>query len=162
MKKVAVLIFLLAFAIITSGSITFASDKAAPDFTLTDLSGKSISLSDLKGKVIFVNFWATWCGPCRHEIPDFIEFYKKNKDKGAVILGVSVDKSANKVRDFVDEYEINYPIAMATDIMVKDYKPGKFIPTTFVIDSAGMIQEKKIGVMDKDTLEHFFKEYSGK
>jgi peroxiredoxin len=162
MKRVAVLVFLLAFAIITTGSLTIASNQAAPDFTLTDLSGKSISLSDLKGKVIFVNFWATWCGPCRHEIPDFIEFYKENKDKGVVILGVSVDKSVNKVRDFVDDNGINYPIAMATDDMVKDYKPGKFIPTTIIIDSDGMIQEKKVGVMDKATLEHFFKEYSGK
>lgn len=162
MKRVAVLVFLLAFAIITTGSLTFASDQAAPDFTLTDLSGKSISLSDLKGKVIFVNFWATWCGPCRHEIPDFIEFYKENQDKGVVILGVSIDKSVNKVRDFVADNGINYPIAMATNNMVKDYKPGKFIPTTIIIDSDGMIQEKKVGIMDKATLEHFFKEYSGK
>ena len=162
MKRLALLVFLLAFAIITSTALSFASDKTAPDFTLTDLSGKSISLSDLKGKVIFVNFWATWCGPCRHEIPDFIEFYKENKDNGAVILGVSVDKSANKVRDFVDDAGINYPIAMATDTMVKDYRPGKFIPTTIIIDTKGMIQEKKVGVMDKATLEHYFKEYSGK
>jgi peroxiredoxin len=162
MKKIAVLVFLLAFAITTSGTLSIASDKEAPDFTLTDLSGKSISLSDLKGKVIFVNFWATWCGPCRHEIPDFIEFYNKNKDNGVVILGVSVDKSANKVRDFVEENKINYPIVMATNEMVRDYKPGKFIPTTIIIDTDGMIQEKKVGVMDKTTLEHYFKEYSGK
>ena len=162
MKKIAVLVFLLAFAITTSGTLSIASDKEAPDFTLTDLSGKSISLSDLKGKVIFVNFWATWCGPCRHEIPDFIEFYNKNKDNGVVILGVSVDKSANKVRDFVEDNKINYPIVMATNEMVRDYKPGKFIPTTIIIDTDGMIQEKKVGVMDKTTLEHYFKEYSGK
>lgn len=162
MKRVAVLIALLTFVITVSGIASFASDDAAPDFTLTDLSGKSLSLSDFKGKVIFVNFWATWCGPCRHEIPDFIEFYKENKDNGAVILGVSVDKSANKVRDFVDEYKINYPIAMATDSIVRDYKPGRFIPTTIIIDTEGMIQEKKVGVMDKATLEHFLKEYSGK
>ncbi len=162
MKKVAVLVFLLAFAITTSGTLSFASDKAAPDFTLTDLSGKSISLSDLKGKVIFVNFWATWCGPCRHEIPAFIEFYKENKDNGAVILGVSVDKSANKVRDFVDEYKINYPIVMATNEMIGDYKPGKFIPTTIIIDTDGMIRGKKVGIMDTVTLEHYFQEYSRK
>jgi peroxiredoxin len=162
MKRVAVLVLLLAFAITTSGILSFASDKAAPDFTLTDLSGKSISLSNLKGKVIFINFWATWCGPCRHEIPDFIEFYKENKNNGAVILGVSVDKSAKKVRDFAEEYGINYPIAMATNEMIGDYKPGKFIPTTIIIDTNGMIKEKKIGVMDKATLEHYLKEYSGK
>ena len=162
MNRVIVLVALLTFVITMNGIASLAYDDAAPDFTLTDLSGKSISLSDLKGKVIFVNFWATWCGPCRHEIPDFIEFYKENKDNGAVILGVSVDTSANKVRDFVDEYKINYPIAMATDSIVRDYKPGRFIPTTIIIDTEGMIQEKKVGVMDKATLEHFLKEYSGK
>jgi peroxiredoxin len=162
MKRVAVLVFLLAFLITTGGTLSLASDNPAPDFELTDLTGKSISLSDLRGKVIFVNFWATWCGPCRQEIPDFIEFYKENKDNGAVILGVSVDKSTNKVRDFASDYGINYPIAMATDAIVKDYKPGKFVPTTIIIDSNGMIQQKQIGVMDKSALEHYFKEYSGK
>ncbi len=162
MKKAPVLIILLTLLIVTSGILSFASDKSAPDFTLTDLSGKSISLSDLKGKVIFVNFWATWCGPCRHEIPDFVEFYKENKDKGAVILGVSVDRSANKVRDFMDEYRINYPVVMATQEMVDDYRPGKFIPTTIIIDTDGMIQEKKVGIMDRASLEYYLKEYSGK
>jgi len=162
MKRISILIVILASAIIMSGILSFAYEQTAPDFELTDLSGNSISLSELKGKVIFVNFWATWCGPCRQEIPDFIEFYKENKDKGAVILGVSVDTSASKVRDFVDANMINYPIAMATDSMVRDYKPGKFIPTTIIIDTNGMIQEKKIGVMNKASLEHYFNEYSGK
>ena len=162
MKRIAAFIVLITFVVVASGISSFASDKTAPDFTLSDLSGKSISLSDLKGKVIFVNFWATWCPPCRQEIPDFIEFYTENKDKGVVILGVSVDKSANKVRDFVDEYKINYPVVMATNEMFKDYKPGRYIPTTIVIDTEGMIQGKKVGIMDKTTLEHYLKEYSGK
>ncbi len=162
MKRIAASVVLLAFAIMTCGILSYAADNAAPNFTLTDLSGKSISLSDLKGKVIFINFWATWCPPCRQEIPDFIEFTKENKDSGAVILGVSVDKSADKVRDFVDENGINYPIVMATNEMISDYKPGKFIPTTIVIDPSGMIKEKKVGAMDKATLEHYLKEYSGK
>jgi cytochrome c biogenesis protein CcmG/thiol:disulfide interchange protein DsbE len=162
MKRAATLIVLLTLMIATNGILSFASDKSAPDFTLTDLSGNSISLSDFKGKVIFVNFWATWCPPCRQEIPDFIEFYKENKDSGAVILGVSVDKSTNEVRDFVEEYKINYPIVMATNEMVKDYKPGRYIPTTIIVDTDGMIQGKKVGIMDKATLEHYLKEYSGK
>jgi cytochrome c biogenesis protein CcmG/thiol:disulfide interchange protein DsbE len=154
--------FLIAFAITVSANISYSSDKTAPDFALTDLSGKPISLSELKGKVIFVNFWATWCPPCRQEIPDFVEFYEENKNKGAVILGVSVDKSADKVRDFVSEYKINYPIVMATNDMVKDYKPGRYIPTTIIIDTNGMIQDKKVGIMDKASLEYYLKEYYGK
>lgn len=162
MKRIAAIVFLLAFVIAISGSLSFSSDKAAPDFALTDLSGNPISLSSLKGKVIFVNFWATWCPPCRQEIPDFVEFYKENKDNGAAILGVSVDKSANKVRDFVEKYKINYPVAMATSEIVSDYKPGKYIPTTIIIDSSGMIQDKKVGALDKASLESYLKEYSGK
>lgn len=162
MKRTATLVILLAFVIMTSGILSRAADNAAPHFTLTDLSGKSISLSDLKGKVIFINFWATWCPPCRQEIPDFIEFYNKNKDNGAVILGVSVDKSADKVRDFADEYQINYPVVMATNEMVNDYRPGRYIPTTIIVDPSGMIKEKKVGIMNKAALEHYLKLYSGK
>jgi len=162
MKRVAAIVFLLAFLITIVGSVSFSSDKAAPDFALTDLSGKPISLSELKGKVIFVNFWATWCPPCRQEIPDFVEFYEENKSKGAVILGVSVDKSVDQVRDFANEYKINYPIVMATNEMVKDYKPGRYIPTTIIIDTKGMIQDKKVGIMDRAALEYYLKEYSGK
>jgi cytochrome c biogenesis protein CcmG/thiol:disulfide interchange protein DsbE len=161
MKRVAAIVFLLTFVIMISGSLSFSSDKTAPDFALTDLSGNLVSLSDLKGKVVFVNFWATWCPPCRQEIPDFVEFYKEYKDKGAVILGVSVDKSPDKVRDFMDEYNINYPVVMATNQMVSDYKPGRYIPATIVIDTNGMIQDKKVGVMDKASLEYYMKQYSG-
>jgi peroxiredoxin len=162
MKRIAAIVFLLAFVITISGNISFSSDKTAPDFALTDLSGNTVSLSGLKGKVIFVNFWATWCPPCRQEIPDFVEFYKENKDNGAAILGVSVDKSTGIVRDFMDEYKINYPIVMATNEMVRDYKPGKYIPTTIIIDTNGMIQDKKVGILDKASLEYYLKEYSGK
>jgi len=129
----------------------------APQFSLEDLKGNTIALSDLEGKVIFLNFWATWCSPCRVEIPDFVESYKENKDKGLEILGVSVDRAGTKsLLGFVEEFKINYPVALATPKIVNDYQPGRFIPVTIIIDKKGKIRHKHIGPMDKKTLEKYF------
>ncbi|MCP2620297.1 TlpA family protein disulfide reductase [Candidatus Aminicenantes bacterium AC-334-K16] len=129
----------------------------APDFTLTDLNGQTISLADFEGKVIFLNFWATWCPPCRQEIPGFIEVYEKYKDKGMIIIGVSVDRGgADKVKEFVNNNKITYPIAMYTDEIIKAYQPGRFIPTTIIIDKQRKIRNKHVGYMDRETLEKYF------
>lgn len=129
----------------------------APDFTLTDLNGQTISLADFEGKVIFLNFWATWCPPCRQEIPGFIEIYEKYKDKGMVIIGISVDRGGvAKVKEFVNDNNITYPVAMFTDEIIKAYQPGRFIPTTIIIDKERKIRNKHVGYMDKETLEKYF------
>lgn len=129
----------------------------APDFTLEDLDGNEISLSDYNGKVVFLNFWATWCGPCKAEIPDFIEAYKQYKDKGMEIIGISVDKiSPKSVLKFVEKYKINYPIIMSTDKIQKDYEPGPYVPTTIIVDQKGKIRHRHIGYMDKKTLKDYF------
>ena len=129
----------------------------APEFTLTDLNGNEISLSDYSGKVIFLNFWATWCGPCKKEIADFIEAYKQYKDRGMVIIGISVDRvSPKSVQKFVEDYKINYPVAMYTSKIIKDYKPGRAIPTTIIIGPNGKIRHKKVGLMTKKILDHYF------
>jgi peroxiredoxin len=160
MRKPVLLIALIAFTLIVSAATFAAKEKAAPDFALTDLAGNEITLDDLSGKVIFLNFWATWCGPCRHEISDFIEFYDKYKEQGVEIIGVSVDKSEKKVKEFMDQQKINYPVAMATREIMDDYKPGRYIPTTIIINQNGDIVEKKVGIMDKATLESYFQELS--
>lgn len=160
MRKFTLLIALVAFTFIASAGTLAAAEKPAPNFVLNDLAGNEITLDNLKGKVIFLNFWATWCGPCRHEIPDFIEFYTKYKDSGMEIIGISVDKSVSKVKSFIDENKINYPVAMATNEIMGDYKPGRYIPTTIIINPSGDIVEKKVGIMDKATLESFLKEFS--
>ena len=128
-------------------------DPVAPDFNLEDLNGTELSLSDFEGKVLFLNFWATWCPPCRAEIPDFIEVYDKYKDMGLAILGISVDQiSAKKVGEFVKKNKMNYPVAMATKKLFQDYPSPGAIPTTLVIDAMGKIRHKKVGVMSQQEL----------
>ena len=133
------------------------NSSQAPDFVVKDLKGREISLSNYSGKVVFLNFWATWCGPCKAEIPDFIEAYKQYKDKGMEIIGISVDRiSPNSVLKFVEEYKINYPVAMSTDKIQKDYEPGPYIPTTIIIDQEGKIRHKHIGYMSKKAFKDYF------
>jgi len=164
MKKLTTLFTSLTFILLALISINNAIDAAAndvaPDFTLTDLDGKTITLADFEGKVIFVNFWATWCPPCRQEIPGFVEVYEKYKDKGFVIVGVAVSDKENKVIDYVKENDMTYPCAMGTNQIVQDYEPGNAIPATIVIDREGKIHHKHVGYMDKSQVEKIFKDLS--
>lgn len=162
MKRLALLLvpFVLVFSLCAKAEKDMESDAnltSAPDFTLTDLEGNEISLSDYKGKVIFLNFWATWCPPCRAEIPGFVEMYEKHKDMGMKILGISLDEAGKKkVLDFVKKYKINYPVALGTNKIVRDYRPGNFVPSTIIIDKYGKIRHKHIGYLNKRTLEKYF------
>ena len=129
----------------------------APDFTIEDLDGNKISLSDYRGKVVFLNFWATWCGPCRYEIPGFIEAYKKHKDKGMEIIGVSLDRTGPmSVLAFARQYKINYPVVMATKKIYEDYGPIPAIPVTVIIDKNGRLRHRKVGYFDKELFENWF------
>jgi len=155
------LVFLLSSAIGLSCAGEQEGSSVAPDFRVTDLKGKAISLSDYKGKVLFLNFWATWCPPCRAEIPDFVEAYAEQKANGLEILGISLDsKGKEVVTAFVEKYKINYPVVLETrentGRIVDDYQPGQFIPTTIIIDKMGRIRHKQVGAVDKETLlKHF-------
>jgi peroxiredoxin len=138
-----------------------SNTQLAPNFKLTDLNGKTISLSDYKGKVLFLNFWATWCPPCRAEIPDFVEAYAEQKANGLEIVGISLDsKGKETVAAFVEKYKINYPVVLesrqTTEKIINDYQPGQYIPATIIIDKTGRIRSKEVGAMDKETLlKHF-------
>lgn len=130
------------------------SGKAAPLFTLRDLNGEQVSLSDFKGKVVILDFWATWCPPCVIEIPHFIELYEKYKDQGFAMVGISLDHGGvGVVESFVRKYQINYPILMADGQVVKAYGNITSIPTTFVIDRQGNIRRMYIGYRDKGVFE---------
>ncbi len=130
------------------------SAKSAPSFTLQDLNGKQVSLSDFKGKVVILDFWATWCPPCVKEIPHFIALYEQYKDQGFAIVGISVDREGiSVVKSFARKYQVNYPILMTDGQVDKAYGGIPSIPTTFVIDSAGNIRQKYVGYRDKAVFE---------
>lgn len=129
-------------------------DKKAPDFTLQDLEGKPFSLSALEGKVIILDFWATWCPPCRAEIPHFIALYDQYKSDGLEVIGVALDRGgANVVKPFAKDLEINYPILIGNQEVTEDYGGIRGIPTTFVIDREGRIVEKFVGYREKEVFE---------
>jgi len=133
----------------------------APDFVLKDLNGNEITLDDFKGKVLFINFWATWCPPCREEIPGFVSMYEIYNGRGMEILGVSLDqKGVEIVKKFAEMYEINYPMAMGTNQLIRDYQPGQYIPTTIIIDQEGRIRDRHVGYLDKTILEKYFLQLS--
>ncbi len=114
--------------------------KPAPDFTLQDGEGKSIKLSDLRGKVVVLNFWATWCGPCGLEIPWFIEFEKQYKSRGLEIVGVSMDEDGWKaIKPYVASHKLNYRVLLGNDSVGQLYGGVDSLPTTFVIDREGRL-----------------------
>ncbi len=164
MKKLAAWFMSLSMVIMAlvllSNPIAAGQGEQAPDFSLKDLEGNNVTLADYKGKVVFLNFWATWCPPCRQEIPDFIKAYEKHKDNGLVILGVAVSDKENSVRSFVEKNKISYPVAMGDVKIVQDYEPGQYIPATIVIDRNGKIHDKHVGVMDMSQVEKIFQELS--
>ena len=133
--------------------------KQAPDFTLPGIDGSEIALSDFRGKVVILDFWATWCPPCRAEIPHFIELYDTHKDKGLEIIGVSLDWNAERiVGAFAEENSINYTLLVGDNDVTDLYGGVMSIPTTLVIDRKGRIRERFVGYRDKEVFEKAIKE----
>jgi peroxiredoxin len=158
---VAIIMVLAVGGVACAQAKTEAEAVPAPEFSLKDLQGNALSLASYKGKVLVLKFWATWCPPCRREIPDFIEAYKDLKEKGLEILGISVDElSADALREWTQNAGMNYPVAMATPKIIADYQPGEFIPATIIIDRHGRIRYRQSSLMDKGTLLRLFEEYS--
>ncbi|NQV30512.1 MAG: TlpA family protein disulfide reductase [Candidatus Marinimicrobia bacterium] len=145
-------ILFVIFGLLMIGT-TSVEAQEAPNFTLTDLNGEKVSLSDFKGKVIIVDFWATWCGPCKMEIPSFIQLQEKYQDD-VVILGISLDQGGPKtVVPFAKKMNINYPIVYGDGSVVQAYGGVRGIPTTFVIDRDFNIQRKYVGYTDHKVFE---------
>ncbi len=124
---------------------TQSSLGPAPDFTLKTFDGKEITLSQLKGKVVLLDFWATWCGPCKESIPHLIQLYKDYQEKGFELVGMNVDRGDGEaVRRFVASMDIPYPVVAAPEDVVRSYRVTG-IPATFLIDREGKIRERVAG-----------------
>jgi thiol-disulfide isomerase/thioredoxin len=128
--------------------------RPAPDFALRGADGAPVSISALKGKVVVLNFWATWCGPCKVEIPWFIEFQKTYKDRGFTVLGLSLDEEGwDVVKPYAERRKINYPTGIVNEQLRAMYGGVDNLPTTFIIDKEGRIAAVEVGLVSKATYQ---------
>lgn len=163
MNKIAA-IFVLLLILVSGLAVSACSSEAetatgpqidtpAPDFELQSLDGESVSLSGLQGHPVMLNFWATWCGPCKFEVPMFVALQDKYRDDGFVVLGVSVDDPAPALKAFAAEYKMNYPVLMADNAIQDAYGPIFAIPVTFTIKKDGTICRKHFGPATEDEFD---------
>jgi len=133
---------------------------ARMDFVLKDMNGKDVRFADYKGKVVLLNFWATWCGPCKYEIPAFVELQEKYRDKGVAFLGFSVDDPVEKLKPFAQQYRMNYPVLVGDgrEDVQDAFGPIWGIPVTFMISRDGRLCKRHMGIA---TREQFEKEIAG-
>ena len=130
------------------------------DFTVKDMNGREVRLADYKGKVILLNFWATWCGPCKAEIPGFVDLYSAYRDKGFVVLGISTDDTPGQLQQFAQQFKMNYPVLVGNgrdDILDEAYGPMWGIPVSFLIAKNGAICKRYPGLVREDQLERELK-----
>jgi peroxiredoxin len=133
--------------------------RHAPDFALKDEDGKVVHLSDYRGKVVLLDFWATWCGPCKIEIPWFMDFQRKNQERGLVVLGVSMDDEGWEViKPFVKGVKMNYRVLIGNDQTAQLYGGVDALPTTFLIDRDGRIAAVHVGLVDRKEFENGIEE----
>jgi len=128
----------------------------APDFVLTDLQGHNLKLSDLRGKAVVLNFWATWCPPCKEEIPWFVELQKRYGSQGLQVIGVSMDDDGDQkdVAKFAAANSINYPVLLGKDNVANQYGGIEYLPTTFYIGRDGVVVDRVFGQPDsRDEIE---------
>jgi peroxiredoxin len=139
----------------SDATCTASRSKANLDFTVQDVDGKQVRLSQYRGRVILLNFWATWCGPCRVEIPWLIDLYRKHRASGLVVLGVSVDASVPRVKPFARELRINYPVLIGAgrDDLSAAFGPFRGFPTSVIVARDGTICMRHIGIATKEQLE---------
>jgi thiol-disulfide isomerase/thioredoxin len=130
-----------------------AIGTSAFNFTLADLDGNDVSLNDFRGQPVFINFWASWCGPCRDEMPDMEEVYQKYKDAGLVILGVNIEEAEADVRQFVLEGGYSWTFLLDSEAQVADLYDVNGIPSSFFIDKDGIIRDAHRGTLSVSRME---------
>ncbi len=132
-----------------------AERKFAPNFTLQDANGRPVHLTDYRGKVVLLNFWATWCGPCKIEIPWFVDFERRHKDQGFAVIGISMDEDGwEAIKPFMSGTGINYRVLLGDDSIAQLYGGVNALPTTFVIDREGKIASVHQGLVSKSVYEN--------
>ena len=139
-----------------AGEFCDAQSQPAPlDHVVKDINGQDVRLASYKGQVIFLNFWATWCGPCKIEIPHFVNLQAKYKDRGVTFLGLSVDDTVEQLKPFAEQYKINYPVlvGLGNDAVQEAFGPIWGIPITFIIDRQGNICRKHQGLATEEQLD---------
>lgn len=144
----------------TEAGVCTAKPKAAPlDFTVKDMHGKDVRLADYKGKVVMLNFWATWCGPCKVEIPMFTDLQQKYQSQGLAFLGISVDDAPEQLREFAQEYKMNYPVLVGNgrDDVQTAFGPMFGIPITLLIARDGTICTRYLGPRPRERFERDIK-----
>lgn len=126
----------------------------APDFTLTSLEGSPVRLSDFEGRVVLVDFWATWCGPCRRTIPDLVALYNEHNAGGFDVLGIALERQGiERLGPYVQQSNIPYPVLIGTSEVVRSYGNIRSIPTAFLIGRDGTVRQKFVGVQPRSVLE---------
>jgi len=132
-----------------------ASLKAPLDFVLKDVSGKDVRLADFKGQPVLINFWATWCGPCRLETPWFVEFSKKYKDQGLQIVGISVDDTPADIKSFMDEYKVGYAMLVGNgrEDVFRAFQADSIYPVSWIVRPDGTVQAKAVGLKEREWFE---------
>ena len=134
-------------------SVSAKQHRPAPDFTLPLIDGEQLQLSSYRGKVVLLDFWATWCVPCREETPHFVELQQKYGGQGLQIIGVSMDDSPDPVHTFYQQFHMNYPVVMGTADVGSAYGGVLGLPIAFVIDREGRIYAKHMGATDAAVFE---------
>ena len=155
MKSVSILagLALLSVAAAAADADGPKVGDAQPAWHFTDLQGNNVTSDSLKGKVVVLDFWATWCGPCKKEIPSFVQLEKKYADQGLVIVGVAMEANENPVRKYVREIGINYAVGLSNDQIYAAFGQPDTIPSTYLIDKTGVVRDFKVGPITPATYE---------
>jgi thiol-disulfide isomerase/thioredoxin len=143
-----------AFLVALSSLVWGQGEKPAPKLELKDVEGRALRLSDYKGKVVLLNFWATWCAPCRAEMPDLVKWQREYKSRGLRVIGVTYPpEELAEVREFIKSVKVNYPVALGDERRKAIFDKGETLPVTVVIDKKGMVREVIQGIIFPEEFE---------